>query len=106
MEIDTRKPNHVHTKDLTHSINNAYDRMANSNPLIPNGTFHPGPVYRPPPKPIKQNMTHAQGLQSSNINNDNSDINFDFEENSHFKKALCPKHFKDQTNHFFRKQKN
>ena len=35
------------------------DKMANTNPLIPDGAFHPGPVYRPPPKPIKQNMTHA-----------------------------------------------
>ena len=58
-EIETRKTDHVHTKDLTHSINNANDRMANHNPLIPDGTFHQGPVYRPPPKPIKQNMTHA-----------------------------------------------
>ena len=59
-EIETRKTNHMHTKDLTHSINNANGKMANSNPLIPNGTFHPGPIYRPLPKPIKQNMTHAQ----------------------------------------------
>ena len=80
MEIETRKTNHVHTKDLMHSIYNANDKMAKSNPLIPDGTFHPGPVYRPPPKPIKQNMTHSQGSQSSNINNNNSDINLDFEE--------------------------
>ena len=60
MEIETRKTSHVHTKDLTHSINSGNDKMANSNPLIPDGTFHPGPVYRPPTKPIKQNMTHAQ----------------------------------------------
>ena len=65
-EIETRKTNHVHTKDLIHFINNANDKMANSNPLIPDGTFHPYPVYRPPPKPIKQNMTHAQSSQSSN----------------------------------------
>ena len=52
-EIETRKTNHMH------STNNANDKMANTNPLIPDGAFHPGPVYRPPPKPIKQNMTHA-----------------------------------------------
>ena len=44
-EIETRKTNHMHTKDLMHSINNVNDKMANSNPLIPDGTFHPGPVY-------------------------------------------------------------
>ena len=78
----------MHTKDLTHSINNANDRMANSNPLIPDGTFQSGPVYRPPAKPIKQNMTHAQGSQRSNIDNNNSDFNFDFEENSPFQESV------------------
>ena len=34
--------------------------------------FHTGPVYRPPPKPIKQNMIHVQSSQSSNIHNNNS----------------------------------
>ena len=53
-EIETRKTNHGY------STNNANDKMAGRNPLIPDGAFHPGPVYRPPPKPIKQNMTHAQ----------------------------------------------
>ena len=50
-EIETRKTNHVH------STNNTSDKMAGTNPLIPDGAFHPGPVYRPSPKPIKQNMT-------------------------------------------------
>ena len=104
-EIETSKTNHVHTKDVIHSINNANDRMANSNPLIPDGTFHPGPVYRAPPKPIKQNMTHAQGSQSSNIDNNNSDLNLILKKIPHFKKALCLKHFKDQTNHFFQEPK-
>ena len=86
-EIETRKTNHVH------STNNVNDKMANSNPLIPDGAFHPGPVYRPPPNPIKQNMTHAQSSQSSNINNNNSDINFDFEENSPFQEGVMSKTF-------------
>ena len=76
-----------------HSINNANDKMANSKSLIPDGTFHPGPVYRPPPKPIKQNMAQAQSLQSSNIDNNNSDINFDFEENSPFQGGVMSKTF-------------
>ena len=82
----------MHTKDL-HSINNVNDKMANSNPLIPDGTFHPGSVYRPPPKPIKQNMTHVQSSQSSNIDNNNSDINFDFKENSPFQEGVMSKMF-------------
>ena len=52
MKIETGRTNPVHTKDLTHSINNASGRMANNNPLIPDVPFHPGPVYRPPPKPF------------------------------------------------------
>ena len=99
-EIETRKTNHVH------STNNMNDKMANANPLIPDGAFHPGPVYRPPPKPIKQNMTHSQSSQSSNVENNNSNINFDFEENSPFQEGIMSKHFKDWTNHFFRNQKN
>ena len=75
-------------KDLTDSINNVDDKMANSNPLIPDGTFHPGRVYRPPPKSIKQNMTHAQSSQSSNIDNNNSDINFDFKKKSPFQEGI------------------
>ena len=47
-EIETTKTNHVHSK------NNANDKMANTNPWIPEGAFHPGPVYRPPPKCIKK----------------------------------------------------
>ena len=67
--------------------------MAGTNPLIPDGAFHPGQVYRPPPKPIKQNMTHAHSSQSSNINNNNSDINFDFEENSPFQEGIMSETF-------------
>ena len=89
-----------------HSTNNANDKMANTNPLIPDGAFNPGPVYRTPPKPIKQNMTHAQSLQSSNIDNNNLILILILKKIPHFKKALCPKHFRDWTNHFFRNQKN
>ena len=55
--------------------------------------FHPGPVYRPPPKPIKENMIHAQSLQSSNIEDNNSDINFDFKENSPLQEGIMSKTF-------------
>ena len=80
-EIETRKTNHMHTNDLMHSINNASGKMTNNNPLIQDVPFHPGPVYRPPPKPIKQDVSYPQSSQSStNIKNINP--NFDFEENS------------------------
>ena len=103
-EIETRKTNHMHTKDLMHSINNTNDKMAKSNPLIQDGAFHPGPVYRPPPKPIKQNMTHAQNSQNSNIEDNNSDINFDFKENSPFQEGIMSKTFQRLDKSFFRNQ--
>ena len=53
-EIETGKTNHVHIKDLMHSVNNVSGKMTKNIPLIPNVPFHPGPVYRPPPKPIKK----------------------------------------------------
>ena len=104
-EIETRKTNHIHIRDLMHSINNADDRMANSNPLIPDGTFHPGPVYRPPPKPIKQNMTNAQSSQGSNIDN-NSDINFNFKETSSFQEGVMSKTFQRPDKSFFQEPKD
>ena len=53
-KIETRKINRVHSTDPTHSINNVDDRIANNNPFIPDAAFHPGPILRLPPKPIKQ----------------------------------------------------
>ena len=57
-EIETRKTNHVHTKDLMHLINNVSGKMTNNNPLIQDVPFNPGLVYRPPPKPIKQDVLY------------------------------------------------
>ena len=48
--------------------------------------FHPGPILRPPIKPIKQNMTHDQSSQ--NVQDINPNINFDFEENSPFQEGI------------------
>ena len=31
---------------------------------MPDAAFHPGPILRPPIKPIKQNMTHDQSSQN------------------------------------------
>ena len=79
--------------------------MVSTNPLIPDGAFHQGPAYRPPPKPIKQNMTHAQSSQSSKINNNNSDINFDFEENSPFQEGIMSETFQRPDKSFFQEPK-
>ena len=80
-EIETRKTNIVHSKDVTHSINNVNGKMSNRDPLIPDVPFHPGPVYKLPPELIKQNISYPQSSQSS-TNIDNINPNFDFEENS------------------------
>ena len=95
----------MHTKDMMHSINNANNKMTNNNPLIPDVAFHPGPVYRPPPKHIKQNMTHVQSSQNSNIEDNNSDIIFDFEENSPFQEGIMSKTFQRLDKSFFQEPK-
>ena len=94
-EIETGKTNQVHTEDLMHSINNMSSKMASNNPLIPDVPFHPGPVYRPPPKPIKQDVSYPQGSQSlTSIEDINPNINFDFEGNSPFQEGVVSKHLR------------
>ena len=46
-KIETRKTNHVHFTDPTHSINNVDDRILNNNPLMPGAAFHQGPILSP-----------------------------------------------------------
>ena len=87
-KIEKRKTNHVHSTDPTHSINNMDDRIANNNPLMPDDVFHPGPILRPPPKPIKQNVQSSQDRKDINSN-----INFDFEENSPFQEGIMSETF-------------
>ena len=106
-EIETGKTNHIHTKYLMHSINNVSGRMTNNNPLIPDVPFHPGPVYRPLPKPIKQDISYPQSSQSpTSIENINPNINFDFEENSPFQGCVMSETFQRPDNHFFKNQEN
>ena len=96
----------MHTKDLTHSINNASGKMTNNNPLIPDVPFHPGPVYRPPPKPIKQDMSYHQSSQSATSTVDiNPNINFDFEENSPFQEGVMSETFQRPNKLFFQEPK-
>ena len=100
-KIETRKTNHVHTKGLMHSINNANGNITNNNHLILDVLFHPGPVYRPLPKPIKQDASYPQSSQSS------TDLEILIQililkKTLHFRRASCPKHFRDWTNNFSR----
>ena len=95
----------MHSTDLMHSINITNGKMANSNPLIPDVNFHPDPVYRPLPKTTKQNMTHVQSSQSSNVQNINPNINFDFEENSPFQEGIIPEMFQRPDKSFFQEPK-
>ena len=92
-KIETRKTNHIHSTDPVHSINNADDRIANNNPLMPDAAFHSGPILQPPPKPIKQNMTDVQSSQNSSVKNIDPNINFDFEENPPFQEGVMSKTF-------------
>ena len=105
-EIETGKTNHVHTKDLMHSINNVSGKMTNNNPLIPDVPFHPGSVYRPPPKPIKQDMSCPQSSErSTNTENNNPNINSDFEENSPYEEGIMSKTFQRLDKSFFQEPK-
>ena len=104
-KIETGKTNPVHTKHLMHSINNVSGRMTNSNPLIQDAPFHPGPVYRPPPKPIRHDTSIQEGSQSSsNIEDINPNINLDFEENSLFQ-GVMSKTFQRPDKSFFQEPK-
>ena len=101
-EIETGKTNQVHTKDLMHSINNVSGRMTNITPLIPDVPFHPGLVYKPPPKPIKQDASNPQGSQSStNIEDINPNVNLDFKENSPFQEGIMYETFQSLDKSFF-----
>ena len=87
-------------------INSADDRIANNNPLMPDAAFHPDPILRPPPKPIKQNLTHVQSSQNWNEKNFNPNINFDFEENSPFQEGITSETFQRLDKSFFQAPKN
>ena len=96
----------MHTKDLTHSVNKMSGKMTNKIPLIPGVPFHPGPVYRPPSKPIKQNMPYPQSSQSStSVKDITLNINFDFEENSRFQEGVMSETFQRLDKSFFQEPK-
>ena len=68
--------------------------------MIPDAPFNPGPVLGPP---IKQNVTNAKSSQK--VQNINSDINFDFEENSPFQEGIISKMFQRPDKSFFQEPK-
>ena len=104
-EIETRKTNHIHPGNLIHSINNTKGKITNNNPLIPDVPFHPGPVYRLPPKPIRHE-TSTQGSKSSpGIEDINPNINFDFKENSPFQEGVISQTFQRLDKSFFQEPK-
>ena len=89
-EIETRKTNHVNSTDPVHSVNNVDEGMTHTKPFIPDVAFHPGPTYRPPPKPIRSNVPRGQESSQSSPSSEysSSDINLDFEENSPFQEGV------------------
>ena len=86
-----------------HSKNNVDEGMTDTRPLIPDVPFHPGPTYRPPPKPIRSNMLRSQeSLQHSPCSeNISSGINLDFEEDSPFKEGVISEAYQRPDKSFF-----
>ena len=94
----------MHSEDLTHSINNANGKIINKDPLIPDVLFHPGPVFKPLPALIRQNVSYPQSSQGS-TNKDNINLNFDFEESSPFQEGIMSKTFQRLDKSFFQEPK-
>ena len=67
---------------------------------MPDAAFHPGPILRPPPKPIKQNDQSSQNTKDINQN-----INFDFEENSPFQEGVMYETFQRLDKSFLKEPK-
>ena len=87
-------------------MNNASGKMTKNNPLIPDVPFHPGPVYRPLPKPIIQDVSNPQGSQSTtSIIDINPNINLDFEEISPFQEGIISESFQRLDKSFFQEPK-
>ena len=89
-KIVTGKTNSIH------STSSMSDRLINNIPFMLDVPFHPDLLLRN----LKQ-----QSIKQ-NIQEINPKINFDFEENSPYKKASCQRHSKEWTSHFFKTQKS
>ena len=86
-----------------HTVNNVDEGMTHTRPLIPDVPFHPGPTYRPPPKPIRSDMPRSQ--ESSPSVDINPDINLDFEENSPFQEDVISETIQRPEKSFFQEPK-
>ena len=88
-------------------INNVDVGMTRTKPLIPDAPFHPGPTYKPPPKPIRSNVPRSQESSqiSSSVENINPYINLDIEENSPFQGGVISKMFQRLDKSFFQDPK-
>ena len=77
--------------------------MTHTRPLIPNVPFHPGTMYRPPPKPIISSMPRSQESSQSSYSSENtsSDINFDFEKKSPFQEGVISEAHQRMDKSFF-----
>ena len=77
------------------STNSVSDRLINNNPLMPDVPFHPDLLLKnPKQQPIKQNIQEI-----------NSKINFDFEENSPCQEGVMSETFQRPDKSFFQKPK-
>ena len=90
-----------------HSVNNVDEGMTHTRPLIPDVSFHPGPIYRLPPKSIRSNMPRGQesSQSSPSVENINPDINLHFEENSPFQEGIISETFQRPDKSFFQEPK-
>ena len=106
-KIETGTTNQVHSKNPMHTVNNANEGMTHIKPLIPDVPFHPGPTYRPPPKPIRSDMPRSlESSQSSlSVENINPDINLDFEKNLPLQEGIISETFQRLNKSLFQKLK-
>ena len=81
--------------------------MTHTRPLIPDVPFHPGLIYRSPPKLIRSNVPRSQESSQSSLSveNINPDINLDFEENSPFQEGVFSEFFQRLDKPFFQDPK-
>ena len=81
--------------------------MTHTRPLIPHVPFHPGPTYRPPPKPIRSDVPISQksSQSSPNTENINPDINLDFDKNSPFQEGIISEAYQKLDKSFFQEPK-
>ena len=78
--------------------------MTHTRPLIPDVPFHPGPIHRPPPKPIRSDVSKGQESSQSSTSSENigSDINLYFEENSPFQEGVISEAYQRLDKPFFK----